>query len=113
VSASPTDARRARGEELAKESADKLLARAKEIGLEKAAGEAGAATLDETGPFERRAGSIPKLGMTVDLRTDAFSLRPEAPLATKVYVVAGDAVVAALRERLPADMAGFAAAKDP
>jgi peptidyl-prolyl cis-trans isomerase D len=106
------DARRARGEELAKESAEKLLARAKEIGLEKAAAEAGAATVDETGPFDRRTGSIPKLGASPDLRTDAFSLGPDAPLATKTYVVAGDAVVAALRERIPADMEGFAAAKD-
>jgi peptidyl-prolyl cis-trans isomerase D len=106
-----TDTRRARGEELAKQSADKLLARAKEIGLEKAAAEAGM-TVDETGPFDRRAGSIPKLGPSVDLRTDAFGLRSDAPLATKTYVFSGDAVVAALREHTPADMEGFAAAKD-
>jgi len=106
------DARRARGEALAKENAEKLLARAKEISLEKAAAETGVAGVDETGPFDRRAASLPKLGPAADLRSDAFSLRPEAPLAPKVYVVAGDGVVLALRERTAADMSGLAEAKD-
>jgi peptidyl-prolyl cis-trans isomerase D len=106
------DARRARGEALAKEQADRLLARAKEIGLEKAAAEIGAAGVDETGPFDRRTGNLPKLGASTDLRNDAFTLRPEAPLAQKVYVVTGDGVVASLRGRTPADMSGLAAAKD-
>ena len=45
------------------------------------------------------------------LSEDALTLTPEKPLAPKVYVASGDAVVAALRERLPADMAGFDAEK--
>src|SRR5881397_3723262 len=96
------DARRERGE--------KLLARAKEIGLDQAAAEAGV-RVEETGPFER-VDAIPTLGRLADLTADAFTLTPEAPLAPKVYRTGGDAVVAALRARTPADMAGFEGAKE-
>src|SRR5262249_55995868 len=89
------------GEAAAHERAEKVLARAREIGLERAAAEVGA-TVDTPGPFERR-GSIPKLVATADLHTDALVLTPEAPLAPKVYASAGDAVAVALRERGPAD----------
>jgi len=106
-----SDARRARSQALARESADKLLARAREIGLEKAGSEIGA-KIEKTGPFARRGGAIPTLGNVPDLRTDAFALTAEAPLAPKVYSATGDAVVAALGARIPVDMAGFAAAKD-
>jgi peptidyl-prolyl cis-trans isomerase D len=104
------DVRRERGEAAAREQGEKLLGRAREIGLEKAAAEAGV-ELQQTGPFDRRASSIPKIGPALDLRTDAFGLTPEAPLAPKVYSAAGDAIVAALHERLPADMSGFDAGK--
>jgi peptidyl-prolyl cis-trans isomerase D len=106
------DLRRERGEAAAKADAEKLLARAREVGLEKAAAEAGVATLEETGPFERRASAIPKLGPAPQLATDTFNLSTDAPLAPKVYTTGGDAIVVALRERIPADMSGFAAAKD-
>lgn len=105
------DARRDRAEALAKERAEKLLARAREIGLEKAASEAGA-KVEETGPFDRRVGTIPKIGAVPELRTDAFALTPEAALGARVYTAAGDAFVVSLRERLPVDMAGFDGAKD-
>ncbi len=105
------DVRREHGEAAAKERAEKLLERAKEIGLEQAAAESGA-KLDDTEPFDRRTGAIPKLGPAPELRTDAFGLAPEAPLAPKVYAAGGDAVVAALRTRTPADMSGLAAARD-
>jgi peptidyl-prolyl cis-trans isomerase D len=104
------EARRERSETAAKERADKVLARAKEIGLEKAAAEAGL-QVEKTEPFERRGGAIPKLGSAPDLRADAFALAP-GTLAAKVYTAGGDAVVAQLEERIPADMAGFASAKD-
>jgi peptidyl-prolyl cis-trans isomerase D len=104
------DVRRERGEAAARERGDKLLARAREIGLEKAAAEA-SVELQQTGPFDRRASTIPKIGPAPDLHTDAFGLTPEAPLAPKVYSAGGDAIVAALRERLPADMSGFDAGK--
>lgn len=104
------DAQRERGQAAAKERAEKLLARAREIGLGEAAPEAGLA-VEETGLFDRRAASIPKLGAVPDLRTDALALTSEAPLAPKVYVTAGDAVVAALKERTPPDMSELADAK--
>jgi len=104
------DARRERGEALARERGEKLLARAREIGLDQAAAEAGV-RVEETGPFER-VDAIPTLGRLADLTADAFSLTPEAPLAPKVYRTGGDAIVAALRARTPADMAGFEGAKE-
>src|SRR5216117_3714940 len=104
------DARRERGEAAARERGEKLLARAKEIGLDQAAAEADV-RVEETGPFER-VDAIPTLGRLADLTADAFSLTPEAPLAPKVYRTGGDAIVAALRARTPADMAGFEGAKE-
>jgi peptidyl-prolyl cis-trans isomerase D len=104
------DLSRERGEAAAKERAEQMLARAKELGLEQAAKEAGV-TVEETGPFDRR-GAIPKLGALPDLRTDAFALGTDAPLAPRVYTAGGDAVVAALRSRVAADMSGLAETKD-
>ena len=105
------DLRRERGEAAAKERAEKLLARAREADLETAAAEAGL-TLEETGPFDRNAATIPKIGPAVELRADAFGLGPDAPLAPKVYSASGDAIVAAFRGRTPADLSGLAGAKD-
>ncbi len=107
----PADLRRERGEAAAKEEGEKLLARAREVGLERAATEA-SAPVEETGPFDRRAAAIPKAGAIPELRSDAFTLTPDAPLAPKVYSAAGDAIIAALRSLTPADMSGFDAAKD-
>jgi len=104
------DARKTAGERLAKDAGQKLLARAQEIGLEKAAAEAGA-KLDDTGNFDRRSGSVPKIGVAGDLRTEAFALTTEAPLAPHVYSASGDAVVVALKTKTPADMKEFETAK--
>ena len=105
------DARKERGEASARERAEALRGRAKEVGIEKAATEA-SATVDETGPFDRRTVVLPKLGNVADLRNDAFALTIEAPVASKVYTATGDAVVVALKARTPADMAGLEADKD-
>ena len=105
------DAKRARAEALAKERGEKLLALAKEIGLDKAAAEQ-QLTVDTTGAFERRAGVVPKLSGAVELRSDVLGLTAERPLAPKVYTVGGDAIVAALKERIPSDPAGLADAKE-
>jgi peptidyl-prolyl cis-trans isomerase D len=98
------DAKRARAESLAKERAEDLLSRAREVGLQKAAAERNL-TVEDTGPFERRAGAPPKLGTVAELRTDAFALTPEKPLGPRVYDANGDAIVVSLRERIPADPA--------
>jgi peptidyl-prolyl cis-trans isomerase D len=105
------DAKRARAEALAKERGEKLLARAKEIGLDKAAAEQQLA-VETTGPFERRAGVVPKLADAPELRTDALGLTAEHPLAPRVYGAGGDAVVVALKERIPSNPVGLADAKD-
>jgi peptidyl-prolyl cis-trans isomerase D len=105
------DARRARGEAAAREKAEQLRTRAVAVGFAQAASEAGAA-VEEAEPFDRRAGTIDKLGPVPELRTDAFALTAESPVGPKVYTAAGDAVVVALRERVAADMTGFAADKD-
>ena len=104
------DARRERSEAAARERAEKLLARAREIGLDQAAAEAGV-QVEESGPFERRE-PIPKIGSVPELSADAFALTAEAPLAPRAYTTGGDAIVAALRARTPADMAGFEGARD-
>src|SRR5207245_10627287 len=76
------DARREGGEAAARERGEKLLARAREIGLEQATAEAGV-RVEETGPFER-GDAIPKIGRVAELPADTFALTPEAPLAPKV-----------------------------
>ncbi len=104
------DAKRTAGERLAKAEAEKILARAKEIGLQKAAAEAHL-TVDETDNFDRRVNAVPKVGAANELRRDAFTLTTEAPLGPSVYVAAGDAVVVALKERTPADLKDFETAQ--
>jgi peptidyl-prolyl cis-trans isomerase D len=105
------DLRRSRAEAAAKEQAEKILARAKEIGLERAAEEA-KRRVETTEPFDRRTSSIPTLGFAPELHDAAFGLTAEAPLGTKVYAAGGDATVIMLRERIPGDMAGLDAEKD-
>ncbi len=106
-----TDARRERAEAAARTRGQALLARAKEVGLEKAAEEAGL-KVEETGFFERQTATIAGLPPMPELRSDALTLTPDAPLAPKVYAAAGDTVVAALRERKAADPSGLASAKE-
>jgi peptidyl-prolyl cis-trans isomerase D len=105
-----TDAKRARAEKVAQDKGEALRAKAKDAGLAKAAEEMGVA-LEETGTFERRSGAVPKLGMAPDLRADAFALTKESPLGPRTYNVNGDAVVVALKDRVPADPAKLADAK--
>jgi peptidyl-prolyl cis-trans isomerase D len=104
------DAARTAGEAKAKDRAQAVLVRAREAGLATAATEAGIEPL-QTGLFAHRAGSIPTLGAAPALREAAFSLTTDAPLAPEVYVVSGDAVVAALAEKQDATMTGFESEK--
>jgi len=105
------DAKHARAVTLARERAEKLLARAKEVGLEKAAADDHLA-VENTGPFERRAGVVPKLAGASELRTEAFALTKEQSLGPKVYTAGDDAVVVALKDRVTADPAGLTDSKD-
>jgi peptidyl-prolyl cis-trans isomerase D len=96
--------------ELAKTRAEAALAEAQKAGME-AAAQAQHLTVEETGPFNRQAGSIPKIGVVPDLVKAAFRLTPEAPVAPAVYTVGSNAFVAALERRLPADEEKFESEK--
>ncbi len=64
---------------------------------------------DELGRF---GGYIPNLGNAPDLKTAAFKLSEDNKLAPEVYSVNGDAVVATLGERVPADEADLETDKE-
>jgi peptidyl-prolyl cis-trans isomerase D len=55
---------------------------------------------------------LPNLGNVPDLKDAAFKLTKESPLAPQVYEANGDAIVAVLAARLPADESKFASEKD-
>jgi hypothetical protein len=94
----------------AKETAEKILAAAKEKGLEAAAQEHGLA-VEETGPVGRTDNQVGAIGMSPDLAKQAFELTMDSPLAPSVYDVDGNSIVAALRQRIAADPAGFESQK--
>jgi len=68
--------------------------------------------IKDTESFRRLDSVIPGLGTQSDLRTDAFKLTAEKPVAPQVYDLDGDAVVAALKEKLPADDSRFGDQKE-
>ena len=90
-------------ERLAQEKADKLLTKLKETKDLSSLAKAEALTVEETGAFARRGGYIPKIGVVPDLKTEAFRLTPEAPVASKSYTWGGNTFVAVLKEYIPAD----------
>ena len=97
---------------LAREKADKLFAKLQETkdlaNLAKAEG----LTIEETGPFARRGSYIPKIGTLPDLKTAAFRLKPEAPVAPQSYAWGGNAFIAVLKEHIPADLEEFEKQRD-
>ncbi len=108
-----TAARSDQAGQMAKAKADAFLAelqKAEKPDLTAAAQAAGL-TVDETGPVTRQSMFTEKLGMAPDLLRDGFKLTPEKPLAPAVYPVSGASVVAALKERVPADEAKFTESK--
>ena len=90
-------------ERLAQEKADKLLTKLKETKDLASLAKAEALTVEETGTFARRGGYIPKIGVVPDLKTEAFRLTPESPVASKSYTWGGNTFVAVLKEHIPAD----------
>ena len=90
-------------ERLAQEKADKLLTKLKETKDLASLAKAEALTVEETGAFARRGGYIPKIGVVPDLKTEAFRLTPEAPVASKSYTWGGNTFVVVLKEYIPAD----------
>jgi peptidyl-prolyl cis-trans isomerase D len=68
--------------------------------------------IEETGPFGRSARYISKLGSVPDLERAAFRLTQQDPVAPAVYSANGDAVVAVLAKRIPADESKFDSEKE-
>ncbi|MBI3249980.1 MAG: SurA N-terminal domain-containing protein [Deltaproteobacteria bacterium] len=88
-----------KAEQLAKEKAEAVLAKAKEVkNLATVATEQKLA-LEETGLFTRQGSYIPKIGALPELKKAVFSLTPEAPLAPQAYLWNGTAFVAELKEK--------------
>jgi peptidyl-prolyl cis-trans isomerase D len=112
-----TAIRNERAQALAKSTAETLLSELQKTpdidAVAKAhSAELHSAKVEETGGFLRQAASIPNLGVAPELEKAAFQLTPDKPVAPAVYNVAGDSVVAVLKERIPADEKKFEAEKD-
>lgn len=88
---------------LAKEKAAKLLTKLKETKDMVSLAKAEALTVEETGAFTRRGGYVPKIGALPDLKTAAFRLKPEDPVAAQSYIWGGNAFIVVLKEYIPAD----------
>ena len=99
-------------ERLAQEKADKLLTKLKETKDLASLAKAEALTVEETGAFARRGGYIPKIGVVPDLKTEAFRLTPEAPVASRSYTWGGNTFIAVLQEYTPADSEQLEAQRD-
>ncbi len=93
---------------LAKELADKLLAKARELkSLRKAAAELKLMS-EESGEFSRSFGAfIPRIGSSAELAETAFKLTVEEPIAPLVYMIDNKYLVASLKSAKEADFAGL------
>lgn len=98
--------RKDKASQLAKTTADEMLAAAQEKGLRPVAEER-AFQLQESGPFGRTDVQIGSIGAAPELKKQAFQLTVEKPIAPAAYDVDGAYVIAALHERFPADSTVF------
>jgi peptidyl-prolyl cis-trans isomerase D len=103
-----TAVRNEKSQAQAKEKAEGLLKRLQESKDLDALAAAEGLKVDETGPVGRRGAYIPGLGNVAALKTDAFALSAESPVAPAVYASDRDSVIAVLKEQIPADETGFA-----
>ncbi len=101
-----------KAEQLAKEKADAILAKVKETKNLATVAAAQKLTVDDTGPFTRQGGYIPKIGAIPDLKKAAFQLTPEAPIVPQVYTWSGNAFVAVLHEKITPSEEEFAKQKE-
>jgi peptidyl-prolyl cis-trans isomerase D len=104
--------RAAQASKAAKERAEQVLARLKEKKDVDAIAAAENLSVEETGPIGRVSPYVASLGNQPDLKEAAFRLTAEDPVAPGAYDVSGDAIVAVLAERTPADLTKFDAEKD-
>jgi hypothetical protein len=63
--------------------------------------------VEEATNVTRMGAHVPSLGNLPELKTAAFGLTAEAPIAPAVYAVGSDVVIAVLAERVPPDAAQF------
>ncbi|MGE0821367.1 MAG: SurA N-terminal domain-containing protein [Candidatus Binatia bacterium] len=101
-----------KAEQLAKTKAEAILKKLQETKSFATVAEEEHLTVEETGAFQRHGGYIPKMGNLPDLKKEAFQVTPEAPVIGQVYVWGGNAFVAMLKEKIPANMADFQKQKD-
>lgn len=104
--------RNEKAEQLAKTKAEALLAKVKEKKDLAAVASEEKLQVEETGPFTRQGGYIPKMGNLPDLKKEAFRLTTESPIAPQAYLWSGNAFVAVLKEQVPANTADFDKQKD-
>lgn len=103
--------RQERASAAAKTRAEALLAQLKERRDVDALAAAEKLTVEDTGPFGRQGGHVPKVGNVQELKDAAFRLTTEQPVAPQVYQAGGDVFIAVLKEHLPADEAKFESEK--
>jgi peptidyl-prolyl cis-trans isomerase D len=101
-----------KAEKLAKEKADALLARVKETKDLAAVAAQEHLKIEETDPFTRQSGYIPKIGTLPDLKKAAFRLTTENPVVPQTYLWGGNAVVAVLKERIAPSQQDFEKQKE-
>ncbi len=101
-----------KAEQLARERANAILAKLREVQDLAAVAATNGLTVEETGPFSRQGSYIPKIGSLPELKKAAFRLTPQAPLAPEVYTWGGNAFVAVLKDQLPPKPEDFAKQKD-
>jgi hypothetical protein len=104
--------RAAQASKKAEERAEQVLASLKERKDLDAIAAEETLSIEETGPSGRMGGYVASLGNLPDLKEAAFRLTADDPVAPAVYDLAGDAIVAVLAERVPADMTKLDAEKD-
>ena len=90
-------------ETLAKQRADALFTKLQETRDLASLARAEALEVEETGPFTRAGGYVPKIGNLPALKAAAFRLNAENPVPSQTYVWGGNAYVVAFKEHLPAD----------
>ena len=90
-------------ETLAKQRADALFTKLQETRDLASLARAEDLEVEETGPFTRAGGYVPKIGNLPALKAAAFRLNAENPVPSQTYVWGGNAYVVAFKEHLPAD----------
>ena len=90
-------------ETLAKQRADALFTKLQETRDLASLARAEDLEIEETGPFTRTGGYVPKIGNLPALKAAAFRLNAENPVPSQTYVWGGNAYVVAFKEHLPAD----------